>query len=42
VVSNVRISWMRLVRLVPEECASFGKRVDEVEETEGGIRLRFR
>ncbi len=25
-----------LVRLVPEECVSFGKRVREVEETEGG------
>lgn len=30
-----------LVKLVPDECASFGKRVEEVEETEG-VRLRFR
>lgn len=31
-----------LVGLVPEGCASFGKRVEVVEETEGGARLRFR
>ncbi|MCJ1252050.1 hypothetical protein MMC30_009288 [Trapelia coarctata] len=30
-----------LVKLVPDECASFGKRVDKVEETDEGVRLRF-
>ena len=30
-----------LVKLVPSGCASFGKRVEEVHEVEGGVRLRF-
>lgn len=30
-----------LVKLVPGECASFGKRVEDVEEVTGGVRLTF-
>ncbi|SLM35339.1 mannitol 1-phosphate dehydrogenase [Lasallia pustulata] len=30
-----------LVKLVPDECASFGKRVEEVEEVEDGVKLTF-
>lgn len=41
--SNVHRAYFldELVKLVPDECASFGKRVEEVEETEG-VSLRFR